>query len=111
MRREGTRNGPVEALGAPEGVSFQAMTDQEILKYYTDRKMSPAMAMSRPAVRRIPCKECGALAGQNCISAREGNPPRESNHMSRIYDAIRTFKFKPTPEAGMPVKQPAKASP
>lgn len=53
----------------------------------------PQSLIPRTTVRQVPCRYCRALAGEQCTSVRRGERrARESNHMERVFDALRVTK-------------------
>lgn len=65
------------------------MNDEEIETWARERGTMPQRLLSRERVMGVPCRLCGADRDENCMKARGG--PRSSNHMPRVFDALRAF--------------------
>lgn len=66
------------------------MTDTEIENWCHARRVNPQRLLSRERVMGVPCPKCGADRDESCAKARNRGP-RTSNHMLRVFDALRAF--------------------
>lgn len=66
------------------------MTNDEIEKYCRDRDTFPQRLIPRERVLGVPCPQCGVDRDEHCLRAG-GRGVRTSNHMGRVFDALRAF--------------------
>lgn len=62
------------------------ITDAQIIAYAKTLGMVPAQLLPRMSVRQTSCPECLARAGKQC---RGKSGLRDSNHLGRVFSAIR----------------------
>lgn len=70
--------------------SAPAVTDDEILAWCRARDTFPQRLLSRERVMGVVCPECGSDRDENCLK-RGDRGYRTSNHMGRVFDALRAF--------------------
>lgn len=66
------------------------MTDDQIKAWCSDHQCSPQRLLSRERVMGVSCAQCGADRDESC-RRRDGLTSRTSNHLPRVFDALRAF--------------------
>lgn len=65
------------------------MNDRQLVLWCRNRRIRAQQVLSRSIVRGVACPVCGARAGERCWSSRREPCYRESNHLERVFEAIR----------------------
>lgn len=66
------------------------LTDDQIEQWCQAKGTSPQRLLSRERVMGVPCPRCFADRDEHCLKAR-GGVPRASNHIGRVFNALRAF--------------------